>query len=345
MSAKGKKETPAQLRSVFATTATPLYYSPAVKVLDTVAQQGGGLWNVAKAIASTSRVWPDRLNLNDTEFFNGTQKLTVTNVGPSPQTIHVGHMPAGTVYTRGAGEWNDGGNLIPQNKDQATVTATPSQFTVAPGQSKTVTVTFKAPKSNQETMPLFSGYITFKSNEESGNLNVPYLGVAAKMSELPVISKNAEDNLPAIVDPTSQGPVKGSATYNLRTEDQQPIFQYALKAGSALATVDLVYAHSTTATSFRRDSAQSSHLNNSAVDVPAGAIVGNLDTEAWIPRSYDQPMTVTITEKIYDDRGGSKTIQDGEYRVLLRVLKLRGNPNDPKDFESFLSNKFVVKRK
>ncbi|KAE8248625.1 hypothetical protein A4X13_0g5538 [Tilletia indica] len=321
MSAKGKKETPAQLRSVFATTATPLYYSPAVKVLDTVAQQGGGLWNVARAIASTSRVWPDRLNLNDTEFFNGTQKLTVTNVGPSPQTIHVGHMPAGTVYTRGAGEWNDG------------------------GQSKTVTVTFKAPKSNQETMPLFSGYITFKYNEDSGNLNVPYLGVAAKMSELPVISKNAEDSLPAIVDPTSQGPVKGSATYNLRTEDQQPIFQYALKAGSALATVDLVYAHSTTATSFRRDSAQSSHLNNSAVDVPAGAIVGNLDTEAWIPRSYDQPMTVTITEKIYDDRGGSKTIQDGEYRVLLRVLKLRGNPNDPKDFESFLSNKFVVKRK
>ncbi|KAE8211185.1 hypothetical protein CF319_g9354, partial [Tilletia indica] len=307
-------------------------------------RQGGGLWNVARAIASTSRVWPDRLSLNDTEFFNGTQKLTVTNIGPGPQKIHVGHMPAGTVYTRNADKWSYGAGLVPQNKDQATVTATPSHFTVAPGQSKTVMVTFKAPKSNQKTMPLFSGYITFKSNEDSGSLNVPYLGVAAKIRELPVILKNPKFNVPAVVDPTSQGPVKGSATYNLQTADQQPIFQYGFKVGTALATIDLVYANSTTATSFRRDAAQSSISSSSAADVPAGAIVGNLDTVVWNARSYDQPLTVNITEKMYDDRNVSKTIEDGEYRVLLRALKLRGNRNDPKDFESFISEKFVVKR-
>ncbi|KAE8217514.1 hypothetical protein CF326_g9419, partial [Tilletia indica] len=106
LSAKGKNETPDQLRSVFATTATPVYYNSTIEVLSTVAQQGGGLINVARAIASTSRVWPDRLSLNDTESFNGTQKLTITNIGPSPQKMHVGHMPAGTVYTRSAGKWS-----------------------------------------------------------------------------------------------------------------------------------------------------------------------------------------------------------------------------------------------
>ncbi|KAE8266055.1 hypothetical protein A4X09_0g6294 [Tilletia walkeri] len=342
LSAKGKNETPAQLRSVFATTATPVYYNSTIEVLSTVAQQGGGLINVARAIASTSRAWPDRLSLNDTEFFNGTQKLTITNVGPSSQKMHVGHMPAGTVYTRSAGKWSYGDGLVPQNKDQATVTVTPSQFTVAPGQSTTVTVTFQPPTPNQDTMPMFSGYIKFKSSEDSGSLNVPYLGVAAKVRELPVILKSPKFNVPAIVDPASQDPVNGSATYNLQTEDQQPIFQYGFKAGTALATIDLIYANSTTATSFRRDAA---HSSSSAADVPAGAIVGNLDTVVWNARSYDTPGTVTITEKMYDDRNVSKTIEDGEYRVLLRALKLRGDPNDPKDFESFLSEKFVVKRK
>ncbi|KAE8254299.1 hypothetical protein A4X13_0g3471 [Tilletia indica] len=344
MSAKGKKETLAQLRSVFAATATPLHYSSTIKVIDTVGRQGGGLWNVARAIASTSRVWPDRLSLNDTEFFNGTQKLTITNIGAGPQKMHVGHMPAGTVYTRSAGKWSYHDGLVPQNKDQATVTVTPSHFTVAPGQSKTVTVTFQAPAPNQDTMPMFSGYITFKSHHDSGNLNVPYLGVAAKMRELPIILKNPKFNVPAIVDPTSQGPVDDSATYNLQTADQQPIFQYGFKAGTALATIDLVYANSTTATSFRRDAAQPSNSSSSAADIPAGAIVGNLGTAMWNPRSYDTPGTVTITEKMYDDRNVSKTIEDGEYRVLLRALKLRGDPNDPKDFESFISEKFVVKR-
>ncbi|KAE8267098.1 hypothetical protein A4X09_0g5246, partial [Tilletia walkeri] len=299
LSAKGKKETPAQLRSVFATTATPLPYNSTIKVLNTVAQQGGGLINVARAIASTSRVWPDRLSLNDTEFFNGTQKLTITNIGPGPQKMHVGHMPAGTVYTRGEDGWSDGSALIPQTKDQATVTVTPSHFTVAPGQSKTVTVTFKAPKSNQKTMPLFSGYITFKSDEDSGSLNVPYLGVAAKIRELPIIYKDESLAVPAIVDPTSKSMVNDSATYNLQTADQQPIFQYALQAGTALVTIDLIYANSTTATSFRRDAAPPSHSSSSAADIPAGTIVGNLGTAMWDPRSYDTPGTVTITEKMY----------------------------------------------
>ncbi|KAE8217095.1 hypothetical protein CF319_g8739, partial [Tilletia indica] len=307
-------------------------------------RQGGGLWNVARAIASTSRVWPDRLSLNDTEFFNGTQKLTITNIGPGPQKIHVGHMPAGTVYTRDEDGWLEGDALVPQNKDQATVTVTPSHFTVAPGQSKTVTVTFKAPKSNQKTMPLFSGYITFKSNEDSGGLNVPYLGVAAKVRDLPIIYKDESLAVPAIVDPTSNSMVNDSTTYNLQTADQQPIFQYDLEAGSALVTIDLVYANSTTATSFRRDAAPPSHSSSSAADVPAGAIVGKLDTVMWNARSYGQPLTVNITGRVYDDRNVSKTIEDGEYRVLLRALKLRGNRNDPKDFESFLSEKLVVKR-
>ncbi|KAE8218997.1 hypothetical protein CF319_g7229 [Tilletia indica] len=345
MSAKGKKETPAQLRSIFATTATPLHYNSTIKVLNTVAQQGGGLINVAKAISSTSRVWPDRLSLNDTEFFNGTQKLTITNIGPGPQKIQVGHMPAGTVYTRGEDRWSDGSALVPQTKDQATVTVTPSHFTVAPGQSKTVTVTFQPPTPNQAKIPIFSGYITFKSNEDSGNLNVPYLGVAAAMRELPAILKRPKYPLPAVVDPTSSSMVNDSTTYNLQTAEQQPIFQYGLAAGSALVTVDLVYANSTTATSFRRDASQATNSSNSAADVPAGAIVGNLDTVTWSARSYDQPLTVNITEKMYDARNVSKTIEDGEYRVLLRALKLRGNRNDPKDFESFLSEKFVVKRK
>ncbi|KAE8243956.1 hypothetical protein A4X13_0g6875 [Tilletia indica] len=344
MSAKGKKETPAQLRSVFATTATPLHYNSTIKVLNTVAQQGGGLMNVAKAISSTSRVWPDRLSLNDTEFFNGTQKLTITNIGPSPQKMHFGHIPAGTVYTRGKGKWLSVDTLVPKNKDQATVTVTPSHFTVAPGQSKTITVTFQPPTPNQERMPMFSGYITFKSNDDSGDLNVPYLGVAAKMSEVPAILKIPSYPVPAVVDPTSRSMVNDTTTYNLQTADQQPIFQYALEAGSALVTVDLVYANSTTATSFRRDSAQSVS-STSAANVPAGAIVGNLGTVMWTSRSYDRLLTVNITEKMYGPRNVSKTIEDGEYRVLLRALKLRGNRNDPKDFESFFSEKFVVKRK
>jgi hypothetical protein len=32
---------------------------------------------------------------------------------------------------------------------------------------------------------------------------------------------------------------------------------------------------------------------------------------------------------------------DGEYRALLRVLKAFGNPNNPKDVETYLSPPFI----
>ncbi|CAD6892211.1 unnamed protein product, partial [Tilletia caries] len=84
-SAKGNGDSPDQIRSIFASTATLVTDTKSGSVLASVAQQGGGLANIYNAVNSITRVSPQALHLNDTMHFKGTQTLTISNVGKVKQ--------------------------------------------------------------------------------------------------------------------------------------------------------------------------------------------------------------------------------------------------------------------
>ncbi|CAD6953723.1 unnamed protein product [Tilletia controversa] len=188
-SIRGYAETPEQLNAVFTTTAKPLPYSRNSTLLNTVAQSGGGLIDVYRAVKSTSRVWPYQLLLNDTHNFNGSQKLTISNVGTQAQTYTLGHLPAGTAYSQdGSGEGNYlAGHIANVAQDQAGVKFNPASVTIAPGRSQDVQVVFTAPNADPAKLAVYSGYVQLKSTQDFGTLTVPYLGVAADFSSIKTI--------------------------------------------------------------------------------------------------------------------------------------------------------------
>ncbi|KAK0527541.1 hypothetical protein OC835_004951 [Tilletia horrida] len=350
-SAKGKKESPRELLSIFSTTAEPLGYNGTLDVLDSVTHQGGGRLDVAKAIASTTRVFPDFHALNDTEYFNGTQTFTITNVGSAPQKLTIEHLPAGTLY---ACNGSDAmillqGPIVPVNEAQATVSYSPSEASVAPGESTTVTVTYQAPNVDMKKCALYSGYTHIKSDDDNGSLTVPYLGFASQMRRFPVIFHYDDGSLklPDLQDPNTNVTVKDGTVFNLNGTLGQPVVEWGLGVGSRLTTFNLVYANMTdSAAAARRHLAHKRGFKRGANShtVSADAIYATIQMYTNVPRISNQQATLSIEPTWTDDQNQTYAIADGEYRVLMRALKLRGNPHNEDDFESYLSPKFTVKR-
>ncbi|KAE8268326.1 hypothetical protein A4X09_0g4014 [Tilletia walkeri] len=347
---KGKSETPLQIRSVLTTTATPVAYNRSLNVLDSVARQGGGLVNAFKAVNTPTRVWPDRIELNDTAYFNGTQTLTITNVGKEEQKFMTSHLPAGTVYTF------DNSNkfiinefpLVPVNEDQAQLTFSPTSFTLAPGKSQAVVVTVKAPAPSQSTLPVFSGYAQFQSNLEMGTLTVPYLGVAGSMHEIPVFNttlNNDGNRTPLFIDSNNTVIKDDNFTYVITSDDTPPgvALNFTITVGSARVTLELVYANTTFVPTI--PSATVTKTTTAPQPLRKEERVGILDDEPISRGMIDGGViTASFGPSWDDDKDQKHNVTSGHYRLLVRGQKLFTLGDKEVDFESWLSPAFYVKR-
>ncbi|KAK0523902.1 hypothetical protein OC842_005999 [Tilletia horrida] len=368
-SIKGPGEDPYQIRSVMVSTATPAVYNNTLQVIDSVARQGGGLINVPKAVNTPTRVWPDRLELNDTQFFNGTQTITVTNIGKDEQQFKLAHLPAGTVYTFDDSNKNiiNTGYIIPYNKDQAQVSFDPASFSVAAGQSQSVTVKIQHPNDAQGTLPVYSGYVQLQSSADIGSVNVPYIGVAGAMSKVPIFNATTNEDgnqLPVLVGANQTVIKDDNQVFTLADSDNSPSLQWQVVLGSKLVYIDLVNANTTfvptntgTTTASAQQSqpkvrsttqcarASSGSSSASASTLPDSDIVAPLSKFEFDAHAGDfTPDVFTVSSPYTDQDGKNQTIPDGTYRLAIRALRLFTLPDAPNAFESYLSPAFTVKK-
>ncbi|KAE8251736.1 hypothetical protein A4X13_0g3866 [Tilletia indica] len=126
-SIKGSKDSPLELRKILTTTAVPALWNKVNGVVDSVARQGAGVINIHNAIHSTSRASQDYFALNDTRHLNGTQQVTITNVGTEVQRFKMQHQTAGTVHVLDGspGYYFRKGPLDAQSGQHATLQFTP----------------------------------------------------------------------------------------------------------------------------------------------------------------------------------------------------------------------------
>lgn len=201
-----------------ATTATPLLFTDGTDNEDADAQagpyrflapawqQGSGQLNCLAAVRAATVVEPGALSLNDSEFFQGVHRLTVTNTGDRPRDYHLHHRPAVTVLSlRQHGParivellnkvWTDSSArpefLSALTADlHARVSIEPATFTLEPKMSRTVLITVEVEGVFNDTLqarcPLYSGFIHIHA-EDDHDLSVPYGGVACRMRSVPVL--------------------------------------------------------------------------------------------------------------------------------------------------------------
>ncbi|KAK0552841.1 hypothetical protein OC846_001412 [Tilletia horrida] len=316
-------ETAQSLRDILSNTANPLGFSINVTTLETVARQGGGIVDVYRAVNSVSRVSPGRLDLNDSAHFDGTQTITVSNVGTMEQTYTLSHLPAGSVASV------DGGDPaiyapgpIKPTTNVASVKFSTKSFSILPGQTKSVTVTVTPPGLDTSVLPFYSGYIKIKSNAKYGTLTLPYYGVA--------VSLKAQDTLdttdtaigiavPALTRADGETVITDDKrVYSLKNSANAPTLLWRLLTGTAFYSIDLVDGNTTfvptipihsSASGRRRSVAEghSAHMKHAGVkrlhmdlahqmhearaapatggSFDAVKIVGNLEFGNYVPRN------------------------------------------------------------
>ncbi|KAL0072255.1 hypothetical protein AAF712_000015 [Marasmius tenuissimus] len=331
LEAKGKSiELVRSIRTLLETTAVTISAEHGDNtVLQTLAQQGAGLMNVYNAVHSTTVVTPGELLLNDTANFVSEHHFTVHNTGPSERTFELSHVPAGTAITVAPETIFPANGPLSLNRDFATADLSNTSFTLASGQSKTITVTFTPPNGTDSTLfPVYSGSIQVTS-EGDPPLHVSYLGLATSIKDKQVIDTTNiffGINLPALLDAAGdvqEGPK--NYTFDPGSGDFPTVF-FRLTFGTPILQIDLVASDANIGAS-------------GSSGVALDDILGRLYEATFVSRNDDVPRGNPVTEIPLDTPtfANGTTIPNGTYRILLRALRVTGDPGKGSDYESWLS--------
>ena len=339
-------------------------------LFQTASQQGAGLVDAFKALTATTIVSPGQLLLNDTAFFNGKQTFTVINTGSKAVTYKLSHTPAGTAHTLINDSIQPALYPVPLTADFAQLSLSSDTLYLKPGEKKDVTVSFTAPTITNRTIPVYSGWIEVAGQETGECLSVTYLGIAARLKESKVI-----DNtdfffgvpIPALID--GNGNIATQETSFTFQNGDFPSILYRLVFGSPTLLFDLVAADFDRSVLVQRDLQRRSRMGDFIGNVedngetelkswwaglfstwagvkPAGTFgrvptIGPLAQFDYNPRHAQsatpgQGFSVfSLSEPVF---ANNMRIRDGRYRVLMRALKVTGDPTDQNDYESFLSS-------
>ncbi|KZT62014.1 subtilisin-like protease [Calocera cornea HHB12733] len=337
--AKGRSTSNAlRARDLLETTGKviPASYND-TSILQTAAQQGSGLINVWNAIHYSTLLTPGELLLNDTANFKGDQTIKVFNTGVEKQFYTIKHVPAGTVIT-----YNDSlaiNSPLPFSDVTANVHIFPSSFSLFPGQALNVSLKFIPPTAvDPTTFPVYSGYIMVES-DSGESLHSSYLGVAGSLATAHII-----DNTDAFFGPGNTLPLLTDATgininytdlaaeYFTMTPDDQPTLYMRFLFGTFLAYVDLVSA------SLNLEKREASSFRG----LP---LLGNiLELDQW-PRSSSATDAADNGFFPFQWNGtcaNGSYAANGEYKMVLRALRVLGDPANDADWEAWMSPIFGV---
>ncbi|KAI8993986.1 subtilisin-like protease [Trametes punicea] len=303
--------------------------------LQTLTQQGAGLVNAFKAIHADVIVSPGELIANDTAHFKPLQTFSVKNVGNTTKSFKVSHIPAGTALTFQPGTIFPADGPVPLSTNSATVKFSETSFTIHPGQTQEITAHISPPTGlDPTTFPVFSGFIEIANAQES--YQVSYLGLAGSLKDVQVVDDTDVFfgvNLPVLTD--GAGNFLTNATNFTFVGDDFPTVLMRLTFGTPKLLFDLVEPdiRLNTTLNKRTDS-----------DAPSGTFaqvrtLGSLFEADFQPRNSDEDdgtgfNTLSIATPEF---ANGTTIPNGSYRILLRALKVTGDPTKEEDFESWLS--------
>ena len=337
----------------------------------TASQQGAGLVDAYKALTYTTVVAPGQLLLNDTAHFNGKQTFTVTNGGKNVVTYKLAHTPAGTAHTLVNGSIQPALYPVPLSADFAGVSFSSTSFTLQPGEHKKVTATFTAPTFTDRTVPVYSGWIEVTGQQTGEVLSVTYLGIAANLKERKVIDNTDYffgEEIPGLLDGNGVM-VKNETRFNFQN-DNFPGIIFRLVFGTPTLLFDLVAPDFDESSLCQRRGLQArGHIGDDLMGdlmgnggdeltswwmdlfstwagvTPAGTFgrvptIGPLAQFDWNPRNTESPdpglgfYVFALSPPVF---ANNTAIANGRYRILMRALKVSGDPTDQNDYESWLS--------
>ncbi|KAK0476786.1 pyrolysin [Armillaria novae-zelandiae] len=327
------------VRDLLQTTASPVLSEHTEgSLLQTATQQGAGLIQVDRAVHTTTIVTPAQLLLNDTANFQSSQTITITNSGPRKVRYRLEHVAAGTAVSLQQGSIFASVGPVPLTNATARVTIRPKSVMVNPGESKTVSLSFTAPTADASSLPVISGFINVVGANET--LHVTYLGAAASLKDQTVIDNTDSYfgvTLPVIID--GAGNVQTDPTNYTLLGDDFPTAVFRLAFGSPALSFDLVDKNTTIQDPISRRGLLSFNSLSQSIEKTVQTI-GSLGEVAYVPRNSDATDAAHNGYSALSMPGtfaNNSQIPNGLYRVLMKALKVAGDPSNGADYESWLS--------
>jgi len=344
MNVRGTKD-PKTLENVLSAAAKPNFFrsggqTPEPPLLAPVVQQGAGILQAWDAAHATTLLSVSSLSFNDTEHFVPYHHFSVSNTGKSEVTYKLGNVGAATAYT-----FAEATDITPMKfpgeitADFASLAFEPAEFTLAPGQRKVIKVTATPPKGvDVDRLPVWSGYVTINGTDGS-NLSLPYVGVSGSLKAHTVLDERKtylsrgsdEDNTPILSnDVTFLLPPQGFANdTRYRNGTELPKLVATLSFGSPLVRVDVVPLSNCTSV---KEKATLVFGDTLSLGQPEGL------PSLWNPRG--------TVELKWDGRLADGTYAPaGKYKLVVRALRVFGNPDEKGDYDVTETVEFKVRYK
>jgi hypothetical protein len=307
------------VRGILQNNAIPHLWwgNPALGFLDNVHRQGAGMLNIPDAVEATASVTPSKLSLGDSKNGPVSRTLTIHNDGRHAVTYDIGHVPALSTGTNTF--------TVSFYADSATVDFSKTTVTVPRGGAAKVHVTITAP----DTLPdhgIYGGYIVFTpegDNDGDGDdlaLSVPYAGFHGDYQSIQVLT-SAGFGLPWLTDANFSGPFGAGHTFTLVGTDQPHVIAH--------------FNH------------QSRLVRLQAQKVGDSKPLGK--TEPDLEYFGRNSSSTSIFDFVWDGTivkkdGTTFAAPNGDYQLILSVLKALGDRDNPADWETFTTPTFTIAR-
>lgn len=305
---------PSSVRTLLLNSADPKLWSraPSYGILDMVHRQGAGMLDIVGAIKATTTIEPAKLSLGEVEGDSVSQTLTIKNASMQAKVYNLSHAPALASYT----EYFSTGfyDLF------ADASFSQDSVTIPPMGSAKVTVTITNPGYAGFQ---FGGYIVLTSEDGTEQFSVPYAGFSGDYQAINTMVDNGNPyGLPWLLQGGTIIADGDNPVYTLQGDDVPTFWvQLAHQARSLSGEVYMIDKKGRSVPYYR--AFYEDYL-------PRNASNGNI----W---SFVFNGTTMAGQTL-------RVVPDGNYYVVIKVLKALGDPNNPAHWETWTSPVFTIDR-
>ncbi|KAH7017968.1 peptidase S8/S53 domain-containing protein [Microdochium trichocladiopsis] len=342
-----------EMTNLFTTTAQPSKWWGDDRITHSVAHQGAGSINVWNAYNSRGTKFDQSVVLVGQGAQPVTKNITFTNTDleGNSKTFEISHVPAGLMQRTPYADLNVVGNMVygfPSKPIYATVDfETPTQIVLAPGESATVSFVVTPPSGlDPDTVPIYSGYIRLVVSGGGGDVyTLPYQGLTYVVNEVPVLERALIDDnpqLPAMGHLSSGG---GAIEYNTEdvvtyntTAGEYVTMTYFARQPTYVYRVDLVAANITFEPTYYGFNASHDFETTTPI-LPIDNTFGGVESFGLLFGSYYMDPTFHILSwwgGLVDSDNNDYLVPPGDFRLLLRLLPVSRDYDNPKDWTSWL---------
>jgi hypothetical protein len=326
---------PKAVRDILQNSADPRpwFGNPSLGFLDNVHRQGAGMLDIDDAILSTATVTPAKLALGESQAGPSVQTLTIRNKSKTAVTFDLSHAPA--LSTRGS-------TFAPIfTTGFATASFSATSVTVPARGKATVTVTITANPALADQSQ-YGGYIVLTPQGGGQAYRVPYAGFKGDYQSIVALNPTPF-GFPWLSKLTSCALLRGLDCFAGGVYTNQPGGATYTLTGTDVPYILVHLDHQVT------------RLQLEVRNAANGKFVGFALDERFFPRNgtstsfFALPWDGTVFEEIEAEEGeieaeGQKTVRDGQYVIVLTVLKALGDKKNPAHFETWTSPMITIDR-